>query len=93
MEFLYFICERKFYARTRVKITRHWKRTLIGRKDRNPFAAVGNFSYTRAGDSGQAKYKNKQSETNWKAFPPQNSDPSWIECQWGERKKPTLWKI
>ena len=64
MECLYFICEHKFYTRTRVKITRHWKRTLIGRKDRNPFAAVGNFSYTRAGDSGQAKYKKKQSETN-----------------------------
>ena len=101
MECLYFICERKFYARTRVKITRHWKPTLIVRKDRNPFAAVGNFSYTRAGGSRQAKYKNKQSKTNWKApaplLPPkkglENSDPSWIECQWGEPKKPTLWKI
>ena len=25
MHFLYFICERKFYARTHLKITRHWK--------------------------------------------------------------------
>ena len=25
---LYFICERKFYARSHVKITRHWKSTL-----------------------------------------------------------------
>jgi len=25
----YFICERKFYARTHVKITRHWKSTLL----------------------------------------------------------------
>ena len=25
---LYFICERKFYARTHVKITRHWKSSL-----------------------------------------------------------------
>ena len=29
MHCLYFICERKFYARTHVKITRHWKSTLI----------------------------------------------------------------
>ena len=28
---LYFICERKFYARTLVKITRQWKSTLIYR--------------------------------------------------------------
>ena len=28
MHCLYFICERKFYARTHVKITRHWKSTL-----------------------------------------------------------------
>ena len=69
MECLYFICERKFYARTRVKITRHLKPTLIVRKDGNPFAAVGNFSYTRAGGSRQAKYKNKQSKTNWKVPP------------------------
>ena len=27
---LYFICERKFYARTHVKITRQWKSTLKG---------------------------------------------------------------
>ena len=25
---LYFICEQKFYARSHVKITRHWKSTL-----------------------------------------------------------------
>ena len=29
MHCLYFICERKFYATTHVKITRHWKSTLI----------------------------------------------------------------
>ena len=28
MHGLYFICERKFYARTHVEITRHWKSTL-----------------------------------------------------------------
>ena len=28
MHCLYFICEREFYARTHVKITRHWKSTL-----------------------------------------------------------------
>ena len=28
MHCLYFICERKFYARTHVKIMRHWKSTL-----------------------------------------------------------------
>ena len=29
MHCLYFICERKFYARTHVKITRHWKSTVL----------------------------------------------------------------
>ena len=28
MDCLYFICERKFYARTHLKITQHWKSTL-----------------------------------------------------------------
>ena len=28
MHCLYFICERKFYGRTHIKITRHWKSTL-----------------------------------------------------------------
>ena len=28
MHCLYFICDRKFYARTHIKITRHWKSTL-----------------------------------------------------------------
>ena len=28
MHCLFFICERKFYAHTHVKITRHWKSTL-----------------------------------------------------------------
>ena len=86
MECLYFICERKFYARTRVKITRHWKPTLIVRKDRNPFAAVGNFSYTRAGGSRQAKYKNMQSKTNWKVPPPPSPQKrprkQWPKLDW-----------
>ena len=28
MHYPYFICERKFHARTNAKITRHWKSTL-----------------------------------------------------------------
>ena len=28
MHYLYYISERKFYARTHVKIMRHWKTTL-----------------------------------------------------------------
>ena len=36
MNCLYFICERKFYARTHVKITPHWKSTLIEASLRGP---------------------------------------------------------
>ena len=34
---LYFICERKFYARTHLKITRHWKALLLSPYNRAGF--------------------------------------------------------
>ena len=44
MHCLYFICKRKFYLRTHVKITRPWKSTLrelISNNDKNNKTAIG----------------------------------------------------
>ena len=49
MHHLYFICRRKFYARTHVNITRHWKSTLRACFHGGGGPQVGSSEVTRLG--------------------------------------------